>query len=123
MGIKRNKGENLRKLNAYLRNPENVWLTRTRLSTQVLGYKQAHTIYKWFTSEELTDIEGEALEERKRRSAGKRAVVYDAMFLKAKDGDVSAMKEYLDRMEGKVVNKNETNIAGISSLILVGGKE
>ena len=65
----------------------------------------------------LAPLENEALEERKRRSAGKRAVIYDVMFLKAKEGDVQAMKEYLDRTEGKVPNKNDITITGEITLL------
>ena len=114
------KEENRRKISTYLNDPDNEWLHRTGLGVTVCGYKDQRTLYKHFSPEELTEIENEALEERKRRSAGKRAVIYDAMFLKAKDGDVAAMKEFLDRTEGKIPNKNEnkTNHSGELGLTL-----
>ena len=90
-----------------LSDPDNEWLNRTKLAITVCGYPGQRSLYRYFSPEELTEIETEALEERKRRSSGKRAVIYDAMFLKAKEGDVAAMKEFLDRIEGKVVTKTE----------------
>jgi hypothetical protein len=101
------KKENKRKIAAYLGDPDNEWLNRTKLAITVCGYRGQRSLYRHFSPEELSEIETEALEERKRRSSGKRAVIYDAMFLKAKEGDVAAMKEFLDRIEGKVVTKTE----------------
>jgi len=101
------KEENKRKIAAYLGDPDNEWLNRTKLAITVCGYQGQRSLYRHFSPEELSEIETEALEERKRRSSGKRAVIYDAMFLKAKEGDVAAMKEFLDRIEGKVVTKTE----------------
>ena len=111
------KEENRRKISTYLNDPDNEWLHRTGLGVTVCGYKDQRTLYKHFSPEELTEIENEALEERKRRSAGKRAVIYDAMFLKAKEGDVAAMKEFLDRTEGKIPNKNDNTITGEITLL------
>jgi hypothetical protein len=104
------KEENKRKIAAYLGDPDNEWLNRTKLAITVCGYQGQRSLYRHFSPDELTEIENESLEERKRRSAGKRAVIYDAMFLKAKEGDVAAMKEYLDRTEGKVPNKVDANL-------------
>ena len=101
------KEQNRRKITTYLSDPDNEWLHRTGLGVTVCGYKDQRSLYSHFSPEELTEIENECLAERKRRSAGKRAVIYDAMFLKAKEGDVAAMKEFLDRIEGKVVTKTE----------------
>ncbi len=112
------KIENLRKIQEYLNNPANEWLARARLSVDVLGYQQKATIYKHFTPDELTDIESAAIEERKRRSAGGRAAVYDALLKKPKEGDVAAMKEFLDRTEGKVVAKVEANVNGELALVI-----
>jgi hypothetical protein len=104
------KEENKRKISTYLNDPDNEWMNRTSLGVTICGYKDQRSLYRHFSPEELTEIENESLEERKRRSAGKRAVIYDAMFLKAKMGDVAAMKEYLDRTEGKVPNKVDANL-------------
>jgi hypothetical protein len=108
--VSRVKEENKGKIAAYLSDPDNEWMNRTSLGVTICGYKDQRSLYRHFSPEELTAIENESLEERKRRSAGKRAVIYDAMFLKAKEGDVTAMKEYLDRTEGKVPNKVDANL-------------
>ena len=98
---------NTEKLLNYLSDPDNEFLSRGQLSVDVLGYKQTQTIYKRFTLEELIKIEEEAQEERKRRTARPRAEVYTALLKLAKEGNVIAIKEYLDRTEGKVVTKLE----------------
>jgi hypothetical protein len=108
--VSRVKGENKRKISTYLNDPDNEWMNRTSLGVTICGYKDQRSLYRHFSPDELTEIENESLVERKRRSAGKRAVIYDAMFLKAKKGDVAAMKEYLDRTEGKVPNKVDANL-------------
>ncbi len=110
--ISRIKEENKRKIASYLGDPDNEWMNRTSLGVTICGYKDQRSLYRHFSPEELTEIETEALEERKRQSSGKRAVIYDAMFLKAKEGDVAAMKEYLDRTEGSVPSKLNAKIDG-----------
>ena len=70
------KEENKRKISTYLNDPDNEWLHRAGLGVTVCGYKDQRSLYKHFSPEELTELENEALEERKRRSSGKRAVVY-----------------------------------------------
>lgn len=93
----------------YLSDPDNEWLSRTDIALNVCNYKQAHAIYRIFTPTELDELEREALEIRKKRSAGRRAKVYDAMYNSALGGDVQAQKAYLDRMEGPITNKTEVS--------------
>ena len=97
------------KLLNYLSNPENEFMTRLRLSNEVLGYKNPNQLNAMFTAAEIQEIEDEALVLRKKRSARQRGNVLDAMYQKAVRGDVSAMKEYLDRTEGKVTDKLDVN--------------
>ena len=49
------------KLLKYLGNPENDFLPRIRLSTDVLGYKTEQAIHNLFKAEELDEIESDAL--------------------------------------------------------------
>ncbi len=93
----------------YLSNPDNDFVSRTALATEVLGIS-VKNMYKHFRPSELCEIESEAFELRKKNSTKERAEVYKAMLKAAKEGDVPAMREYLDRVEGKVVNKNEDKI-------------
>ena len=112
----------------YLSNPDNDWPKRSDYSQKVLGYKRDTQIYKSLTPQDLTEIEGLALENRKKRSARQRGMVLEALFKKAigftvrdtklfKTGDdriISqeidkhyppdpvAGREFLDRTEGKV---------------------
>ena len=80
-------------------------LIRHRISviteTTLHQHKNAQSIYSIFTPQELSDIEFEAWEKRKRYSAGKLARVYDSLHREALKGNVQAAKEYLDLMEVK----------------------
>ncbi len=96
---------NAEKLMDYLSDPDNVFLNRTDLSLKVLGYNSQQALYRHFTTVELAEIEKQAFEERKRRSSAKRAIIYDVLYKRARDGDVGAIKEFLDRNEGKVTSK------------------
>lgn len=109
---------NRAKLLEYLSEPDNPFISRIELSTKVLGYKQPRSLYAHFTPLDLAEIENEALEERKRRSARCRAVVYDALYKEAQVGNVPAAKEYLDRTEGKVKDKTEHSIGTVNPDLL-----
>lgn len=95
------------KLLDYLGNPENPFLSRAKLSIDVLGYKGANQLNCLFLADEIRDIEEEALEIRKKHCAPQRSRVYAALLKEAEAGNVKAMREYLDRTEGKVIDKKE----------------
>lgn len=97
------------KILEYLSDPENEFLSRGELSVTVLGYKHNRTIYRSLTPEELTEIELQAFEERKKKSVRRRSKVYDAIYQEAICGNVQAAKEFLDRTEGKVKDKNDAS--------------
>lgn len=65
------------------------------------------TLRKHFSIDEYIEIEDVGLELRKKKSARQRGQVYESMLDVAKDGNVPAQKEFLDRTEGKVVEKRE----------------
>lgn len=90
------------KMIEYIGNPENDFPSRSELALSVLGYKHVESLYRAFTTDELTEIEL-----RMRGTAGKRARVYDALYREAVKGNVQAAKEFLDRTEGKVKDKVE----------------
>lgn len=94
--------DNRRKLIEYLSNPENEFITRTRMSIEVLGYSHKETMYQYFSPFELDEIEHEAFELRKKRSVNQQSEVYKALYDQAKKGNVQAAKEFLDRVSGKV---------------------
>lgn len=98
---------NRKKLIEYLGNPENDFIDRQDLSVDVLGYKDGAKIYTFFSPAELNEIDREAFELRKKRSTRILSDVYSVLAEKAKSGDVQAIKEYLERIEGKVVTKTE----------------
>ncbi|MCP4365416.1 MAG: hypothetical protein GY800_08990 [Planctomycetes bacterium] len=91
----------------YMGNPENEFPNRSEMALSVLGYKEISSMYKIFTKEDLTEIEVESIQERKRRSSKDVASVYKKLLKEANGGNVQAIKEYLDRIEGKVIDKKE----------------
>lgn len=86
----------------YLSNPDNPPLNRTHLSTDVLGFSQASVLYQVFTPDELTEIEDEALEARRKRYASKLALVDDAVLRRAAsdEGTAADAKLAFQRFEG-----------------------
>ncbi len=145
-GILTSKGkENYAKLLEFLSNPENDWPCRQRYSTKILGYKAENQVYRTLSPDHLTEIEDQALANRKTRSARQIGLVREALFkraigykhpavhilsnrIKTIDGkgivtekteplivditkeyppDPVAAREFLDRTEGKVTDKQE----------------
>lgn len=82
---------------------DNLFPNRTQMA-DILGIKLT-TLNYHFSPAELNEILNEGLELRKKNSAVPRAEVYKAMRLAAGDGVVPAQKEFLDRTEGKVVER------------------
>ncbi len=119
------------KLVNYLSNPENEFVPRGKFP-EILGFKHRRTLYRHFTAADLTDIEHEAFENRKKQMTRSRVRVYEAMEAAAvgyehdavhvsqHQGDViltDVIKKYspnpaaatvlLDRLEGKVPIKTQ----------------
>jgi hypothetical protein len=112
------KEKNRVTLVAYLSDPENEWPKRQEYSTGILGYKTQTQLYKYYTTDELAEIEAEAMENRKKRSSRQRSVLYRSLYNEGKDGNVQAIKEFLDRTEGKVPDKVDANINGNVKIIV-----
>ena len=93
------------RLLSYLIDWDNPFPNKNEMAA-ILGIKQ-RTLYFHFTPAELNEILSDGLELRKKHSAVPRAEVYAAMRKAAGDGIVPAQKEFLDRTEGKVVDKHE----------------
>ena len=93
------------KILEYISNWTNDFPSRTEMAV-VCGVTK-DTLRKHFTVDEYAEIENTGLELRKKNSAIPRAAVYKAMLKGAKDGAVPAQKEFLDRTEGKVVERHE----------------
>lgn len=91
----------------YIGNPENKFPTRSEIALVVLEYQQVESFYKLFTTAEMSEMEEAGLALRKENSKRERAIVYDALFKEAQKGNVQACKEYLDRVEGKVIDKKQ----------------
>lgn len=96
---------NKAKILEYLGNPENEFLNRAGIALVILGYKQEQSMYQLLKPSDLNELEAEAFEMRKKRSAMQQSQVYAALYKKAIKGDVAACKEWLDRTAGKVTDK------------------
>jgi hypothetical protein len=99
------KEKHKQRLLSYLMDWENPFPNRNEMA-EVLGISQ-NTLYYHFNPAELNEILSDGLELRKKNSAIPRAEIYAAMHKSGKDGVVPAQKEFLDRTEGKVVEKHE----------------
>jgi hypothetical protein len=88
------------KILEYLGNPDNEWLPRSRLSTEILGFKQENQIYRTFSPEELDLIEAMGLDIRRRKYIASLARIDKSLLLAAEGGDVSAIRLVYGRFEG-----------------------
>jgi len=84
----------------HISNPDNPPLSRSKLSTEVLGFTTQSVIYQVFSPDELREIEMEALELRRKSYAAKLAKVDDGLLKRAADGDPAAAKLAYQRYEG-----------------------
>jgi len=94
------KASHRRKLLDYLSDPDNDYLTRAKLATQVLGYKNEKSLHRLFSSAELHEIEREALEIRRTRYSPMISKIDRAVVISAITGDMSAAKLAYQRFEG-----------------------
>jgi len=126
----------------YLGDPEKDFPLRKDY-IKIMKVSHNKTLYKHFTPDEITDLENEAVELRKRRASRQRSIVLEALYNKAKgykakvkkpvkliDGSWEqaeleqefqpchkSAKEFLDRTEGKVVEKKEISGPGGKELV------
>ena len=111
------RDKNRIRLVEYLSEPENSWPPRCEYAEKILGYKDHAQLYRNFTPTQLADIEAEAMENRKKRSARQRSALYQVLYAEGLQGNVTALKEFLDRTEGKVTEKHEHGGKGGSDAI------
>lgn len=114
---------NRKKLLAYLIDFDNDLLKRQEYSEVILGYKNPNQIYRTLSPSDLSAIEAEALQTIKDHSAPQRSELYKSLYLEGKSGNVKAIKEFLDRTEGKVPDKQDVTLTpgeGVSFNVKVG---
>jgi len=110
------KDKHKMKMLKYWGDPENDFINRSRMHKEILGIT-GFTFYKHFTPDEISEIEYDAVELRKKASSPQRARLYKALYKEAKTGNVKAIKEFLDRVEGKVKEKVELTGEGGEALV------
>lgn len=103
------------KLLDLLSNPENDFPTRIECA-KMIGIGKCR-LYQLFTPAELQDIENDAYEIRKKNSTRQRATLLKALYEEGKNGNVSAVKEFFDRTEGKVVEKHDLRVSSLEDLV------
>lgn len=87
------------KLLEYLANPENEIVGRCTLATDVLGVTP-QTMYRSFNSDEMSEIEAEALDRRRARYSLKLGMVDKSLFDEAiNNGNVKAIELIYKRFE------------------------
>lgn len=83
----------------YLANPENPLMTRSNLAKEVLRMSTS-ALYKFFSTDEMTEIENDALNKRRARYSIKISQVDKALFEKAiDDKDVKAIELVYKKFE------------------------
>ena len=97
-----------KRLLAYLEDWDNPFPNRTEMA-KILGVKLV-TLYYHFTPAEINEILNEGLELRKKNSAIPRAKIYESMRKVGSEGVVPAQKEFLDRTEGKVIERHQIEV-------------
>ena len=105
------KEQHRAKLLDYWGNTENEFLNRHQAALTVLNYSDSSSLYRIFSPEDLDEIEAEAMAMRMKQTARQRVNVYEALYREAIKGNVSAAKEWLDRVEGKVTEKVDIQAA------------
>lgn len=83
----------------YLASPDNEWLNREDLASNVCGVTK-QTLYNHFTPEELQAIEAKALELRRTQYAVHLSKVDKSLLISAAKGDTAAAKLAYQRFEG-----------------------
>ena len=98
MASERLKARHKIKLIEYLADPESPYVPRARYH-EICGITHQRYIYRVFTTDELSQIEEEALQLRRTRYSPKLAQVDKALLEKAMAGDSSACKLVFQKME------------------------
>lgn len=99
----------------YLSDWDNPWPTRDKMA-EICGVKRS-TLRGHFLPDDYAEVEALGLELRLKNSAAPRASAYQALADEASTGNVPAIKELLDRTEGKVTDKIENKITADDNLI------
>lgn len=99
------------KILAYLADWDNPWPKTDRAMGKIVGITP-QGIQRHFSPAELRKLRDDGLELRKQNSSAPRAAIYDSMAAIAAKGNTTAQKEFLDRTEGKITDRQEHVITG-----------
>ena len=94
------KGRNKLKLVEYIGDPKNDFPDRTTMALTVLGYSKVESLYRHFSPDELSAIEDEGLQLRRKKYAPELSRVDRGLLKKASEGDSKSAKLCYQRFEG-----------------------
>lgn len=100
---------------AYLANPDNEMPNREQMAS-IIGIKKT-TLYLHFTPDELSEIETEGLNQRRKKYAPRLTKVDNAILDKAAEGDPNAAKLVYQRFEGWS-EKKQHEVSGSPTIIV-----
>ena len=89
----------------YLSDWANPWPNRDQMP-KICGIK-ARTLREHFKPHDFQRVEAEGLALRRKFASRPLGTAMDALTKEAKKGNVKAIKELFDRIEGKVIEKRE----------------
>lgn len=98
------KERHKQRLLSYLNEWDNPFPTSRNEMARICGVK-VETLHYHYTPAEMNEILNEGLELRKKNSSIPRSEIYEALQKAGKEGNVQASKEFLERTEGKVIDR------------------
>lgn len=111
------KGELEIKIICILGDPDIDFPKRQELA-KMIGLKHSQTIYNYFTPDELSTLEKNGLDQRRKKYAPKFSQIDLAMIKKAIDGDSAAAKLAYQRLEGWT-EKQDFNVSGNVNITVI----
>lgn len=84
----------------YCGNPDNEYPNREGLAVRVMGYANKSSMYSTFTPDELSELDRQALEIRRKKYAPHLSEIDRALIAQAKTGDHKAAELAYKRFEG-----------------------
>lgn len=101
----------------WIGDPSNPFPTRKAMALEVIGFKDLSSLYCTFTTDEMAEIEREALALRRKRYSAALAAADLGVLKRAAKGDARAAKLAYQRFEGWSEKQTvEANVTGGAAL-------
>lgn len=102
----------------YCGNPDNEYPNREGLAVLVMGYANKSSMYSMFTPDELSELDRQALEIRRKKYAPHLSEIDRALIAQAKTGDSRACELAYKRFEGWTPTERRINEDNVKLLIV-----